>query len=195
MLLARSGLRSSSLATRLEYLLALGQALFLEDEFGAAASLFASAVVPARALDPALRESFVDWWGSAVERQADVAGAEFRAGPVQRPRACACEPSWAAAPNPQPPSTGRPPRSGAPGDSSAAWDAAIAGWVRARLAGERSASLRADLDKLVLQGIIPDRVRLLPPLERAGLRIAAARRLGTDQRALALARSMPHRSS
>ena len=27
--------------------------------------------------------------------------------------------------------------------------------------------LRADLDKLVLQGVIPDRVRLLPPLERA----------------------------
>ena len=35
----------------------------------------------------------------------------------------------------------------------------IAGWVRARLAGGRSATLRADLDKLVLEGIIPDRVR------------------------------------
>src|SRR5204862_8099569 len=39
-----------------------------------------------------------------------------------------------------------------------AWDAAIGGWVRARLAGARSAQLRADLDKLVLEGIIPDRV-------------------------------------
>jgi hypothetical protein len=48
------------------------------------------------------------------------------------------------------------------GDAAAAWDAAIAGWVRARLAGSRSATLRADLDKLVLDGIIPDRVRLLP---------------------------------
>jgi hypothetical protein len=28
--------------------------------------------------------------------------------------------------------------------------------------GERAASLRADLDRLVLQGIIPDRVRPLP---------------------------------
>jgi len=53
------------------------------------------------------------------------------------------------------------------GYSSAAWDAATSGWVRARLAGERAAMLRADLDKLVLQGVIPDRVRLLPPLERA----------------------------
>lgn len=151
--------------TRLEYLLALGQALFLEDEFGAAASLFASAVVPARALDPALRESFVDWWGSAVERQADGAGAEFRldlfSGLAREMRAelgsspeSAAAVYWTAA-----------ALRGA-GDSSAAWDAATAGWVRARLAGERSASLRADLDKLVLQGVIPDRVRLLPPLER-----------------------------
>jgi hypothetical protein len=33
--------------------------------------------------------------------------------------------------------------------------------VRARLAGARSAQLRADLDKLVLEGIIPDRVRAM----------------------------------
>jgi hypothetical protein len=51
-------------------------------------------------------------------------------------------------------------------DAVGAWDAAIASWVRARLAGSRSASLRADLDKLVLEGIIPDRVRLLAPDKR-----------------------------
>ena len=95
--------------TRLEYLLALGQALFLEDEFGAAAALFASAVTPARELDPALGESFVDWWGSAVERQADVAGRQ-RAGWTSSPASpVTCAPSWAAAPNPRPPSTGWPP--------------------------------------------------------------------------------------
>jgi hypothetical protein len=152
--------------TRLEYLLALGQALFLEDEFGAAATLFASAVAPAREFDPKLGESFVDWWGSAVERQADAAGAEVRA---ELFRSLAREMRT---------ELGRSPESAAAvywtaaalrgaGDSAAAWDAAAAGWVRARLAGERSASLRADLDKLVLQGVIPDRVKLLLPLERA----------------------------
>ena len=49
----------------------------------------------------------------------------------------------------------------------AAWDAAIAGWVRARLASGRAATLRADLDKLMLEGIIPDRVRMLAPDKRA----------------------------
>jgi hypothetical protein len=52
------------------------------------------------------------------------------------------------------------------GDAMDAWHAATAGWVRARLAGARSATLRADLDKLVLQGIIPDRVRTLNPADR-----------------------------
>ena len=47
-----------------------------------------------------------------------------------------------------------------------AWNGAIAGWVRARMAGSRSAALRADLDKLVLEGIIPDRVRMTPAERR-----------------------------
>lgn len=152
--------------TRLEYLVALGQALFLEDEFGAAADLFGSAVAPARAVDPTLVESVVDWWGSAVERQADLATVaarealfaalvrDMRVELAHNPESAAAV-YWIAA-----------ALRGA-GRSSTAWDAATAGWVRARLAGERSASLRADLDKLVLQGIIPDRVRVLPPLERA----------------------------
>ena len=53
------------------------------------------------------------------------------------------------------------------GELDRAWDAAVAGWVRARLAGERSAALRADLDRLVLQGIIPDRVERMTQEQRA----------------------------
>jgi hypothetical protein len=52
------------------------------------------------------------------------------------------------------------------GDAVAAWDAAIASWVRARMAGTRAATLRADLDKLVLEGIIPDRARMVAPERR-----------------------------
>jgi hypothetical protein len=151
---------------RLEYLLALGQALFLEDEFGAAANLFASAVTPARALDPLLSESLLDWWGSAIEREADLGDIDARVAlfkgltedmrlELTRSPESAAATYWIAA-----------ALRGA-GDATAAWNAATAGWVRARLAGERSASLRADLDKLVLEGIIPDRVKQLSPLERA----------------------------
>jgi hypothetical protein len=45
------------------------------------------------------------------------------------------------------------------GDLEGAWDAAQAGWVRAPLARERGAALRADLDRLVQRAIIPERAR------------------------------------
>ena len=47
------------------------------------------------------------------------------------------------------------------GDLQSAWDAVEAGWVRASLATDRGAALRADLDRLMLVAIIPERARLL----------------------------------
>ena len=150
---------------RLEYLLGLGQALFLEDEFGAAAQLFASGVTAARAQDLSLADALLDWWGSAIERQADLAQPDerraifltladaMRAEQSENPESAAAA-YWVAA-----------ALRGA-GDSMGAWHAATAGWVRARLTGARAAGLRADLDKLVLQGIIPDRVREWSPSDR-----------------------------
>ena len=51
------------------------------------------------------------------------------------------------------------------GDLQGAWDAALAGWVRAPLAGLRSAELKQDLDQLVITAIVPERARVLgqPP--------------------------------
>src|SRR5260370_7673894 len=49
----------------------------------------------------------------------------------------------------------------AEGDLQAAWSAAEAGWVRAPLATDRGVELRADLDRLVLRALVPDRARVL----------------------------------
>ena len=46
------------------------------------------------------------------------------------------------------------------------WDAAIAAWVRASLAPDRAATLRADLDRLVTDALIPERARTRPARER-----------------------------
>jgi hypothetical protein len=54
------------------------------------------------------------------------------------------------------------------GKAVRAWDAAVAGWARARLMGDRSAAFRSDINRLVLDGIIPDRVRALPQDQRPG---------------------------
>ena len=152
--------RAASLDARdhIDFLMALGEALFFEDDYGAAAQMFEIGLDAAVAHGPVTGEAMLDWWGSAVERHADMLNRNERFAAFTRlhtrmGRELARNPGSAAA--------------GywivvalrGTGDAQAAWDAAIAGWVRARLAGSRSAALRADLDKIVLQGIIPDRVR------------------------------------
>jgi hypothetical protein len=47
-----------------------------------------------------------------------------------------------------------------------AWAAASASWVRATLASDRGAALRADLDRLVTQALIPDRAARLTVRDR-----------------------------
>jgi hypothetical protein len=102
----------------------------------------------------------LEWWGSAVERYADGLEHDGRVIAFERlrermSRELSRNPGSAAAAYFLVVGTRG---SGAPIE---AWNAAIAGWVRARMAGARSASLRADLDKIVLEGIIPDRVQSL----------------------------------
>jgi len=159
--------RVTSLDARdnIDFLMALGEALFFEDDYGAAAQMFESGLGGAIAQGSVSAEAMLDWWGSAVERHADGLGRDERAATFSRmrdrmARELSRDPGSAAAGYWVAVAT-----RGA-GDPAAAWDAAIAGWVRARLASSRAATLRADLDKLMLEGIIPDRVGLLSPDKR-----------------------------
>jgi hypothetical protein len=160
--------RVTSLDARdhIDFQLALGEALFFDDDYGAAAQLFESGLDAAIAQGSVAGEAMLDWWGSAVERHADGLDRDRREAAFGRMRdrmttelarnsGSAAAGYWVAV------------ATRGAGDPAAAWDAAIAGWVRARLATHRAANLRADLDKLVLDGIIPDRVRLLAPDQRA----------------------------
>ncbi len=151
---------------RVEFLLALGGSLFLEDEFGAAAEVFQSGLEQAKAADRALRDAMFDWWGSSVERHAAGAAREWRIVAFTRLGERMNE---ELAENPGSAIAGYwvVVAARGSGDVERAWSAAVAGWVRARLAGEQAAMLRADLDRLVQHGIIPDRVRPLPPDQRA----------------------------
>ena len=150
---------------RVDFLMALGQALFLQDDYGAASRLFESGLASAESIGATPLEAMLDWWGSAIERYAESLERD------KRPAAFAHLGERMAA------ELAHNPGSGAAGywsvvaargsgDAVAAWDAAIASWVRARMAGTRAATLRADLDKLVLEGIIPDRARMVAPERR-----------------------------
>jgi hypothetical protein len=159
--------RAEALSERdqVELLLAMGEALFLEDEFGASAELLETGLDKAR-IDPALTESMLEWWGSAIERRAsavspDVSRKHYVRLVERMTREVAQAPSSPAA------SYWMVVGLRGLGEADRAWDAAVAAWVRARLAGNRSATLRADLNQLVVQGIIPDRVRHIARDQRA----------------------------
>jgi hypothetical protein len=159
---------------RLELLLAFGEALFLEDEFGAAAEVFESGITRA-ALDAELREAMLEWWGSAVERQASGAAPDLRRRHFAR---LAERMKDELSETPASPAAGYwmvVALRGA-GELQRAWDAAVAAWVRARLSGDRSPTLRADLDRVVTHGIIPDRVSHIARDQRE----AAASQLRAD---------------
>ena len=152
--------RASELEPRdeVELLLALGESLFLEDDFGAAAEIFESGLERAADVDDEIANAMLDWWGSAIERQVTAYPPETRraafARLLDRTRAeLAADPSSSAA------SYWTVVALRGTGELNRAWDAAVAAWVRARLSGVRAPELRADLDRLVLQGLVPDRVR------------------------------------
>lgn len=145
---------------RAEYIVGLGEALFFDDSYGAAAAVFDSVLLSGESMASDARERVLDWWATSVDREAKPRPDIDRHEIYQRIRTrmrdeIATRPAngtavyWLAA------------SAQAQGDQQAAWDAAQAGWVRAPLTGDRGAALRADLDRLVVMAIVPDRARVL----------------------------------
>jgi hypothetical protein len=143
---------------RADLLVGLGQSLFLSEAFGAAAELFDTALTHGSALTPKARGQLLDWWASALDREAQSRAADRRAPVYQRivdrmedeignDVGSASASYWLAA------------ASRGSGDLDRAWDSSIAGWVRASLNPETSGTLRADLDRLVTQALVPERAR------------------------------------
>jgi len=144
---------------RMEYVVGLGEALYFDDAYGAAATVFDSVLQSHDQTGADARERVLDWWASALDREAKPRPDMDRQSVYQRIRSrmeeeLALHPTsgtaayWLAA------------AARAQGDHQSAWDSAQAGWVRSALAGgDRGAALRADLDRLVVRGIVPDRAR------------------------------------
>ena len=149
---------------RIEFIVGLGETLYFDGASGAAAAVFESVLVTRGELADDARERVLDWWASALDRDARPRPDIERQTVYQRVRARMAEelaanpasgtaPYWMAA------------AARAQGDLQAAWDAAQAAWVRASLTPNRGAALLKDLDELVLKAIVPERARILaqPP--------------------------------
>ncbi len=143
---------------RVEYVIGLGETLFFDGTPGAAAAIFGAVLAGPDFLTPAARDGLLDWWASAIDRdarrQADIERRAMYQKILDRmevevganPSSTAASYWLAAAARGQ-------------GDLTVAWDAALAGWVRAGLSLDENADLRGDIDQLVLRGIIPDRAK------------------------------------
>lgn len=145
---------------RIEFIVGLGETLYLEGSYGAAADVFDPLLTQTGALVGAERERVIDWWATALDQYARPRSEFDRQAVYQHVRdrmrdeigltpASAVAAYWLAA------------AARGQGDLQGAWDAAEAGWTRAPLAGERGVTLRADLDRLVLGALVPERARAL----------------------------------
>jgi tetratricopeptide (TPR) repeat protein len=150
---------------RIELQIGLGELLYLEDRFGPAAELLEPVVEASATLAPDAHARALDWWATALDRQAQTLSGSDRAVvyariiermelELRRDPASTPATYWLAA------------SARAAGDLDRAWSAALAGWVRAALGRDRGVALRADLDKLVTLAIIPDRAAKVPSRDR-----------------------------
>lgn len=145
---------------RVDLVVGLGEALFFHEHYHAAADLFESILDDVAVLGPTPRDQLLDWWATAVDRHVRGMVPDKRAeafdrlvarmeAELRRDPTSAAAAYWVAA------------ASFARGNVDRAWDAAVAGWVRGILSVDRGMTLRPDLDRLVRDAIIPERLRRL----------------------------------
>ena len=104
------------------------------------------------------RLMLLDWWATALDRDARPRPEIDRLAVYQRVRD-RMHAELGATPTSVTAIYWQSAAARGQGDLQGAWDAAQAGWVRAPLAGARGSTLRADLDRLVLTALVPERAR------------------------------------
>jgi tetratricopeptide (TPR) repeat protein len=146
---------------RADLLVGLGQLLFLGEAFGAAAEMFDTALAQHGAQPAKTHSLLLDWWASALDREAQSRPADRRVLLYERivermEQELRTDPGNAAA------AYWLAIAARGIGDLDRAWDAAVAGWVRATLNPDTAESLRADLDRFVTSALVTERARQRP---------------------------------
>jgi hypothetical protein len=155
-------IKFSGLAPRdqVDLIIGLAQSMYLGELFGSAANLFQTAMTRSALLGARDKQMLLDWWATAMDRDAQTRPADRRRVVFERiaermdeelrqDPGSAVANYWLAV------------ALRGSGDIEGAWHAAVAAWVRSTLSPETTAELRADLDRLVMQALIPERSRLM----------------------------------
>jgi hypothetical protein len=145
---------------QVDLIIGLGQSLYLSEQFGASANLFETALSRVALLGARDRLMLLDWWATALDREAQKRPAERRRVVFERISTRMDEEVRQDPGSPVANYWLAVAARGA-GDVEAAWDFAVAAWVRSTLSPETTGELRADLDRLVMQALIPERSRVM----------------------------------
>src|SRR6202521_2111383 len=145
---------------RTELTIGLGEALFFDDSSGAAAGVFESVLAGGDHLAANARERVLDWWASALDRDARPRS-DFERQAVYQKIRDRMQLEIGANPGSSAASYWLSAARWSPGHHQGAAGGAPPGWVRAPMASDRGAALRGDLDRLVQRGFIPERARAL----------------------------------
>jgi tetratricopeptide (TPR) repeat protein len=149
---------------QIDLLVGLGQALFLGEEFGAAAELFDTALGRVSMLPARDQWLLLDWWASALDREAQRLPVDRRA-PLLARVSERMEAELRTDPGNATANYWLSVAAHGVGDVERAWHAAVAAWVRAPLRPESAATLRGDIDRFVTTVLVLDRARSRPVKE------------------------------
>jgi hypothetical protein len=145
-----------------DLIIGLGLSLYLGEVFGAAANLFDTALTHEALISQRDRMMLLDWWATALDREAQTRPADRRRVLFERITA-RMEEELRQDPGSSIANYWRAVAARGAGDLEGAWDAAVAAWVLSTLSPETTESLRTDLERLVQQALIPERSRLMAP--------------------------------
>lgn len=161
--LAATDTRALDRRERLELAIGLAGTLYYEDRFGAAAEMFESVLESTtNVLGPIAHERALDWWATALDRWAQGRAVPDRTAVYER-MAARMITEIERDPGSTPAGYWLVVAARGRGDLDRALEIAAAGWVRAIYARDRGAALRADIDRLMVQAILPERAARLSP--------------------------------
>jgi len=160
--------------------LGTAELLFVDDQYGAAAELFEVALDRTGMVALGQRDHVLEWWAASLDRHAQLVPEAERQARYRRlltrvEQEAARGPAsvvvtyWLAA------------AARGVDDPDRAWSLVIAGWIQAPLispgvaGAARATTLRSDLDRLMVDAIIPERARrAAPPSDPIALKVALA---------------------
>jgi len=156
---ALSAIRMTMLPPRdqVDLLVGIGQSLYFANLFGPAADFFDSALERGGMLNHRDRTQLLDWWATALDREAQTSPSDRRTR-LAAQITTRMNDELRVDPGSAPANYWLAVAAREAGDFDAAWDAAVTAWVRAPF-GLYAMQIRTDIDRLVMQALIPERAR------------------------------------